>query len=76
VTITVSTGPSTATVPNVVGEQRNTAKDDLQNAGFKVKIVNVPVSDPTQDDIVQDQDPAGGGEADSGSTVTIFVGQF
>jgi serine/threonine-protein kinase len=76
VTITVSTGPSSATVPNVVGEQKETAKQDLQDAGFHVKIEMVPVSDPTQDNVVQDQDPAGGSSAEKGSTVTILVGQF
>src|ERR687887_2415574 len=43
VTITVSSGPSSATVPNVVGEQEETARDDLENAGFKVKVEKVPV---------------------------------
>jgi beta-lactam-binding protein with PASTA domain len=76
VTITVSTGPSSTTVPNVVGEQKEAAQDDLKNAGFKVKVENVPVSDPTQDNVVQDQSPDGGSQAESGSTVTIFVGQF
>src|SRR6266540_484339 len=76
VTITVSTGPSSATVPNVVGEQREAAQDDLKNAGFKVKVETVPVTDPTQDNIVQDQNPDGGSQADRGSTVTIFVGKF
>jgi eukaryotic-like serine/threonine-protein kinase len=76
VTITVSTGPSSATVPNVVGEQREAAQDDLKNAGFKVKVENVPVTDPTQDNVVQDQNPDGGSQAEKDSTVTIFVGQF
>jgi eukaryotic-like serine/threonine-protein kinase len=76
VTITVSTGPSSAMVPNVVGEQREAAQDDLKNAGFKVKVENVPVTDPTQDNIVQDQSPGGGSQAERGSTVTIFVGKF
>ncbi|HEY3070461.1 MAG TPA: PASTA domain-containing protein, partial [Gaiellaceae bacterium] len=76
VTITVSSGPSSTTVPNVVGEQKETAQDDLQNAGFKVKVMNVPVSDPTQDNVVQDQDPNGGESAPKGSKVTIYVGQF
>jgi eukaryotic-like serine/threonine-protein kinase len=76
VTITVSTGPSSSTVPNVVGEQREAAQDDLKNAGFKVKVENVPVTDPTQDNVVQDQNPDGGSQAQKGSTVTIFVGQF
>jgi hypothetical protein len=34
------------------------------------------VTDPAQDNVVQDQDPDGGSEAEPGSTVTIFVGQF
>jgi eukaryotic-like serine/threonine-protein kinase len=76
VTITVSTGPSSATVPTVVGEQREAAQDDLKNAGFKVKVENVPVTDPTQDNIVQTQSPDGGSQAERGSTVTIFVGKF
>jgi eukaryotic-like serine/threonine-protein kinase len=76
VTITVSSGPSSATVPNVVGEQEETARDDLENAGFKVKVEHVPVTDPTQDNVVQDQDPAGESSAPKGSKVTIFVGQF
>jgi serine/threonine-protein kinase len=76
VTITVSTGPSTAEVPNVVGQQREAAVDDLQDAGFDVNVETVPVTDPTQDNVVQDQAPNGGSEAQSGSTVTIFVGEF
>jgi eukaryotic-like serine/threonine-protein kinase len=76
VTITVSTGPSSTTVPNVVGEEKETAQDDLQNAGFKVKVTNVSVSDPTQNNVVQSQDPSGGSSAPKGSKVTIFVGQF
>jgi eukaryotic-like serine/threonine-protein kinase len=76
VTITVSTGPATAPVPNVVGQQSEAAEDDLQDAGFQVNVETVPVTDPTQDNVVQDQDPDGGSQATSGSTVTIFVGEF
>jgi serine/threonine-protein kinase len=76
VTITVSTGPSSATVPDEIGKDKQTAKSDLQNAGFKVDVQTVPVSDPTQDNIVQDQDPAGGSDAATGSTVGIFVCKF
>ena len=76
VTITISTGPSTVEVPNVVGQQSEAAEDDLQNAGFEVNVESVPVTDPTQDNVVQDQDPDGGSQAASGSTVTIYVGEF
>jgi eukaryotic-like serine/threonine-protein kinase len=76
VTITVSTGPSTVEVPNVVGQQSEAAEDDLQNAGFEVNVETVTVTDPTQDNVVQDQDPDAGSQAASGSIVTIFVGEF
>jgi beta-lactam-binding protein with PASTA domain/tRNA A-37 threonylcarbamoyl transferase component Bud32 len=76
VTITVSTGPSTTAVPNVVGEQKEEAEHDLEEAGFKVKVEEVPVTDPTQQNVVQDQDPKGDSQAKPGSTVTIFVGKF
>ncbi|HEY7004021.1 MAG TPA: Stk1 family PASTA domain-containing Ser/Thr kinase [Gaiellaceae bacterium] len=76
VTITVSTGPSTTEVPDEVGQEKQVATDDLEANGFKVKVVNVAVSDPGQENIVQDQDPSGGSQAQSGSTVTIFVGKF
>jgi eukaryotic-like serine/threonine-protein kinase len=76
VSITVSSGPSTTSVPDEVGQEQQIAEDDLKNNGFKVKVVNVAVSDPNQDNIVQDQDPSGGSQAPNGSTVTIFVGKF
>jgi serine/threonine-protein kinase len=76
VTITVSTGPAEQNVPDVVGKDKNEAKQELQDAGFKVDMQEVPVSDPTQNNVVQDQDPEGGTNAPSGSTVTIFVGKF
>ncbi|MEO8290653.1 MAG: Stk1 family PASTA domain-containing Ser/Thr kinase, partial [Gaiellaceae bacterium] len=76
VTITVSSGPNTTTVPNVVGQQKETAQSNLEDAGFEVKVVNVAVSDPAQDNVVQDQDPQGGSQAEPGTKVTIFVGKF
>jgi serine/threonine-protein kinase len=76
VTITVSTGPNTTAVPDEVGQEKQVAMDDLKAKGFKVKVVNVAVSDPGQENIVQDQDPSGGTQAQPGSTVTIFVGKF
>ena len=76
VTITVSTGPSTTTVPDEVGQEKQVAIDDLKANGFKVHVVNVAVSDPGQDNLVQDQNPSGGSDAPNGSTVTIFVGKF
>jgi len=76
VTITVSTGPSTTTVPDEIGQDKQVAIDDLNAQGFKVDGQNVACGDPNQDNIVQDQDPAGGSDAPTGSTVTISVCKF
>jgi eukaryotic-like serine/threonine-protein kinase len=76
VSITVSSGPSTTTVPDEIGQDKQVAIDDLKANGFKVHAQNVTCSDPNQDNIVQDQDPAGGSDAPAGSTVNIFVCKF
>jgi eukaryotic-like serine/threonine-protein kinase len=76
VSITVSSGPSTTTVPDEVGQDKQVAIDDLKANGFKVNAHNVTCTDPNQDNIVQDQDPAGGSDAPNGSTVDIFVCKF
>ncbi|MEX2464719.1 MAG: PASTA domain-containing protein [Gaiellaceae bacterium] len=76
VTITVSTGPATVTVPGVVGQQREQAEQTLQDAGFEVNVQMQPVADPTQENVVLDQNPDGGSEAPGGSAVTIVVGDF
>jgi beta-lactam-binding protein with PASTA domain/tRNA A-37 threonylcarbamoyl transferase component Bud32 len=76
VAITVSSGPSTATVPDEIGQDKQVAIDDLKGNGFKVHAQNVTCTDPNQDNIVQDQDPAGGSDAPTGSTVNIFVCKF
>jgi serine/threonine-protein kinase len=76
VAITVSSGPSTSTVPDEIGQDKQVAIDDLKANGFKVHAQNVTCVDPNQDNIVQDQDPAGGSDAPTGSTVNIFVCKF
>jgi beta-lactam-binding protein with PASTA domain/tRNA A-37 threonylcarbamoyl transferase component Bud32 len=76
VTLTVSTGPATVTVPDVVQQGREQAEETLRDAGFEVNVQTQPVTDPTQENVVLDQDPDGGSEATSGSTVTIVVGDF
>jgi beta-lactam-binding protein with PASTA domain len=76
VQITVSTGPEQATVPDVVGQDVETARENLRDAGFRVRVERVDTTDPTQDGIVLEQDPDGDSEADPGSQVTIFVGRF
>ena len=74
VTLTVSRGPKTSTVPDVTSLSQADAVAQLQASGFKVKVVTQPVNDPNQDGIVQTQDPTG--QAPPGTQVTIAVGKF
>jgi serine/threonine-protein kinase len=78
VTIRVSLGPSqtkTTVVPDVVGNDQQTATSTLGSAGFAVQVIQVPVTDPSQAGMVVDEQPSGGSRAPTGSQVTIYVGQ-
>jgi len=68
--------PVVATVPNVVGEDKDTAKADLANRGFHVDKENQDTADPSQDGMVVGQSPAGGSSAPDGSHVTIYVSRY
>jgi eukaryotic-like serine/threonine-protein kinase len=76
VQISVSLGPNatTAPVPDVVGQDQQTATNALQNAGFEVQVIMVSPPDPSQSGLVVDEQPSGGSRAPEGSTVTIYVG--
>ncbi len=75
ITLSVSRGPTTSTVPDVTSISQNDAVAQLKASGFRVSIVSQPVTDQSQDGIVQTQDPAGGAKAPPGTTVTIAVGK-
>jgi eukaryotic-like serine/threonine-protein kinase len=74
--VTTATTEAQAAVPDTVGEDDVTARATLEGAGFSVRVVERPTTDPAQDGIVIRQTPAGGSTARSGSTVTIFVGRL
>ena len=76
ITLTVSKGPSTSTVPDVTSQDETSARDALQAAGFKVKVQKQDVTDESLDGIVLDQTPSGGTQAPPNTAVTITVGQF
>jgi serine/threonine-protein kinase len=60
-----------------VGETAGQATHDLEAAGFKVNPqYATESSDPTQNGIVQSQNPAGGSQATKGSIVTITIAQY
>jgi serine/threonine-protein kinase len=75
VALEVSNGPPQASVPDVVGYTSQQAAQTLQSAGFVVNQQYQSVTDPSQDNVVQSQNPPGGSSATKGTTVTIVIGQ-
>ncbi len=76
ITLFVSKGPSTTTVPDVTSFSRADAISTLRGSGFKVLVEVVPTTDPTQNGVVLTETPQGGDPAKPGSTVTITVGSY
>jgi beta-lactam-binding protein with PASTA domain len=76
ITLTVSKGPQTSGVPNVVGSDEETAKSQLEANGFKVHVAKEDTTDESLEGSVLRQDPAAGAQAKPKSKVTIFVGHF
>jgi eukaryotic-like serine/threonine-protein kinase len=72
VTTVVSKGTQPVTVPDVVGDSRDTATSTLQNAGFKVDTTEQESADTTPGNVLS-QNPTAGTSAGKGSTVTITV---
>jgi serine/threonine-protein kinase len=76
ITLNVSKGPKTSTVPDVTSIDEAAARQQLEASGFKVNVTQEATTDPGQNGFVLSQDPAGGTQAPAGTTVTIVVGQF
>jgi eukaryotic-like serine/threonine-protein kinase len=72
VTITVSTGPGEASVPDVQGLPRADAEDQLKAAGFKPKVEEVFSADVKKGTVV-DTSPPQGSLIERGSRVTLRV---
>jgi beta-lactam-binding protein with PASTA domain len=79
VSLVVSAGPNpqpTTPVPNVVGQDQATAANNIKSAGFKIVVLNRPVTNQSKDGLVVDEQPRGGSGIPGGSQVTIYVGRF
>ena len=63
-------------MPSVIGEDQETARADLQSAGFTVAVVYQDTTDSTQDGLVFDQAPVGATRAAANSKVTIYVNRY
>jgi beta-lactam-binding protein with PASTA domain len=74
VNLTVAQASNEAVIPNVVGKSEALAAAALGEAGFTPKAVPSTTTDPAQVEVVLKQNPAPGGHARKGSSVTIAVG--
>ncbi|MBA2460656.1 MAG: Stk1 family PASTA domain-containing Ser/Thr kinase [Actinobacteria bacterium] len=75
ITLQVSEGPTTSTVPDVESQSVEAAREALRGSGFKARVVREDTEDPLLDGIVISQDPPGGSELEPGETITLIVGQ-
>ena len=72
VSVSVSSGPESSTVPDVVGQTAEQAQAELWNAYFDSEVVTVPSDEP--EGTVVSTDPAAGTQADwMAVTVTVNV---
>jgi beta-lactam-binding protein with PASTA domain/predicted Ser/Thr protein kinase len=67
----ISSGPPLVQVPNVVGQDKNDARQQLEEAGFSVRVEQT-FSDAPKNEVVA-QAPSAGASVDKGSQVTLTV---
>lgn len=72
--VTVSQGPETGAVPDVVGLNEADASTALANAGFRIARF-FEFNDDFEEGIVFGQDPQPGAAVESGSVVQIFISE-
>lgn len=71
VRITLGSGPEQVRVPDVVGQQVDVARPNVEAAGFRVQVENIDSSQPVGE--VVSATPAGGSNATEGDLVTLRV---
>ncbi len=76
ITLSVSKGPPSTTVPDVTNQTAANAEALLTGAGLTPALIYQPVTDPSQDGIVLSQDPVGGQDATPKEVVSITIGQL
>ncbi len=76
ITLTVSNGEGSLTVPSVVGLTADAARSQLTSVGLNPDVVSQDTDQQAQDGRVLDQAPESGTRAHSGDTVTIVVAHF
>jgi len=76
VALTVSSGPAPVAIPDVVGLDEQSAREQLEAAGFEVTTVDEPTSDPAEDGQVVGQSPSAGTERKPGALVTLRIARL
>jgi serine/threonine-protein kinase len=76
VKLTVAKAPPDVTVPDVVDETGDNARQMLEDAGFEVRVREQTVTDATQDGVVLEQSPDALEQRPKGSRVRIVVGRL
>jgi eukaryotic-like serine/threonine-protein kinase len=76
ISLSVSKGPKTSSVPDVTSQDEASARSTLEQSGFVVQVRDQDVTDPGLEGIVLSQSPTGSTQAKQGSTVTIVVGRL
>jgi serine/threonine-protein kinase len=75
ISLTVSKGPKTSTVPDVTSYDLASAQQQLQASGFKWQVTEQDVSDPNQVGTVLAQDPVGNAQAAPKTVIHLIVGR-
>ncbi len=76
VSLTVSKGPKTSTVPDVSSTDLGSAEQTLQASGFRWVVVYQDVTDANSDGIVLNQTPQGGSQQPPNTKITLTVGHL
>ncbi len=76
VALSVSKGQTLKQIPDVTGNSQADAEALLKSIGFTSTVVTQNVTDPSQDGIVQSQNPVGGTEGKPGAVVALTVGKL
>lgn len=73
ITLLISSGPGSAEIPNVVGQDRDGASQTLQEAGFEVGDTSEEASASYPEGQVVRTSPPGGQSADPGSRIDLVI---
>jgi serine/threonine protein kinase len=76
ISLTISKGPQTSTIPDVTSTDVGSATSTLAASGFKWRILHQDVTDPNLDGTVLTQTPNGGEQAKPGTPVVLTVGHL